>query len=376
MSLILDPNVRVLPDEHQIFVLHPGQGKRFYEDFRESSSVFLRLPGAKFSKEFDVYSEEVRRQVRLSSAVANWHFKGRKPDQMPSRLPENYASKGKTNQTGKFLSEIKMLYCTAKKGDLIIVPGKGYRTPVLFGEVVGEFDPDFRVTAKRFGSEEIPAVAVKFLDNEFAKGQFSDKLIKLMQNRQAIIQIRSVAARRETYEYAYGNYIWKEVSGNFLRVTKAVIDQKDLLDSMWLTNYFGAQYAAFKSGELENFLKMEPQAALDHYYNYELFGNVSVEVNSPGYFGRELKSASMAAYITGMMAISAAGVIPSQAKDIEVQNSASIVDSICDKELEDDIRQTMVLTSNLDDHWEDICGKQKRARLKTGLDSNASVNKK
>jgi hypothetical protein len=208
---------------------------------------------------------------------------------------------------------------------------------------------------------------------EGSKTDFSARLIRLLQNRQAIIRVTEPELRHEIYEYTYGDYVWGETSGNLIRVTAQDVDLNDLSKAVDLTNFFAAQYLALKKGELEKFLLLDFADAIDVYYDKAYFGGVAVEIHSPGFFGRTLKSAAMAGYISVMLALSATNISAEDASHAIVANSANSAVSICDVELEADIRQTMVVYANLN-LWEStVCPKRQKAQATVGLTSDVKV---
>ncbi|KLK91469.1 hypothetical protein AA309_20325 [Microvirga vignae] len=273
------------------------------------------------------------------------------------------------------MREVVDLYSDGRAGDLIIIPGKGYNSTVYFGEFVNGFDPNLTVESVRYPGERIPARKVRWLPVNLAKGQFNRRLIRLMQNRQALIRITREEDRREVYSHTYGDYVWRESSGNLIRVTEDEIDLYDLNKAVDLTNYFASQYLALKKGELSTFLQLEFNQAIDRYYDKRYFGGVNVEIHSPGYFGRPMKDALLAGYVSAMLALSAAGVPAQEAVDVQVRNSANAVVSICDQQLEKDIRETMEMYANI--HlWEtEVCPRRRATMEGVGLKTDVTIQR-
>lgn len=372
MAVVIDPEIRILPDDHRIFILHPGDGKRFYADFFETNSVFLDIPGITLPAVIDIEDEDFRNRLRMAKRISLWH-RGSKKDDEPSRDASTYQVKNPAVQAPRFVHEIHDLYAEARPGDLIVIPGKGYNSTVYLGEFEGEFDPNYQVVSRRYPDEQIPARKVKWLDVTMAKGQFSRRLIRLMQNRQAIIQVSKDEDKRDIYEFAYGEYIWKETSGSLIRVTEDVIDVKDLTEAFDLTNYFASQYIALRKGELDKFLQLSFHEAIEKYYDKKYFGGVSVEIHSPGYFGRPMKDVMLAGYVSAMLAISGAGVSAQEAIAVTVENSANATRSVCDEKLEADIRESMEMHANFD-LWEKVvCPRREATKKEVGLKTGVSV---
>ncbi len=373
MTIIVDPAIRILPEDHRVFILHPGSAKKFYYDFQETQSVFLDLPGISFDAEPKADSPELRSRLRMARRIASWRNNGSKEDMKPSRDITDYKVKNPSANPPKLVHTVIDVYSEARPGDLIVVPGKGYNSTVYIGEFKGGFDPGFQVESARYPSEKIPARKVTWLPAAQAKSQFSRRFVRLMQNRQAIIQVNLEADRREIYSVAYGDYVWKESSGNLLRVTKEEIDLHDLNKAVELTNYFASQYLALKQGKLEHFLSLSFNDAIEKYYDKSYFGGVSVEVHSPGFFSRKMKDAMLAGYVSAMLALSGAGLHAQAATNIRVVNSANGEVSICDMELEDDIRETMEMYANL--HlWEDeVCPRREATKNSVGLKTDVTI---
>lgn len=373
MVLILDPAQRVIEKDHQIFILHPGDGKRFYNDFIANNAVFLDIPGIKLAGTPDIEDEETRKLLRMARSIGGWHKSGRPPQKLPSRDPQQYTVALEGRDAPKFMREVQTLYKDAKAGDLIIIPGPGYNSSVLFAELIEDFDPEFRVDAARYAADLIPARRIKLLQTGHAKYEFGRRAIRLMQNRQAIIRVSDDSDRHEFYEHAYGDYVWGDVSGNYMEITQQVVDQKDLTDVLFLTNYFGAMYVAMKADKLNHFASLPFHKAINEFYNRELFGDISIEVHSPGFFGRPMRDSAIAGFIAAMTALAAHGASAAEVATVEVQNSANGRVSACDLDLQKDVQSTVKMVTNAHLWWDEVCAAQQAASGQTGLKTKAKV---
>lgn len=131
MPVVIDPELRILPHDHKIFVLHPGEGKRFYGDFIEMGVVFLDIPGISFDTPPDIDDANLRNRLRMARRIGLWRRRGSPEDDAPSRNPDDYTVSHPLAEAPRFAREVHELYSTAKAGDLIIIPGKGYNTTVF-----------------------------------------------------------------------------------------------------------------------------------------------------------------------------------------------------------------------------------------------------
>jgi hypothetical protein len=375
MAIIIDPGIRLIPDDQRVFVLHPGERKIFYKEFYNLNSVFLDFPGIDFARKLDSNDVDLRNSLRMSRAIAAWHRLGRDPTKKPSRDAGDYSVKNPAGEKPRYLHEVIDLYEEAKKGDLIVVPGPGYNSVVYIGEFSDNFDQTFKVEVSRYPFDKIPARRVNWLRWDVIKGTFSTRLIALLQNRAAIIEVKQESDRREIYTAAFGNYIWKGSSGNLIRTKHAHIDLNELGNAINLVNYFSAQYLALKDNRLEEFVALEFHEAIERFYKKEFFGSVDVEIHSPGEIGRTMKTATLAAYVSAMLALSANCTDAAEAKAVVVSNSASIVATVCDMELEQEIRQSMEVHANFDIWKQKLCPKRQRAENEVGLEADVKVKK-
>lgn len=372
MTIVIDPAVRVISENNQVFVLHPGRAKMFMADFTAESAIFLDLPGISFPAPPLADSEDTQRRIKASRRYRGWHNAGRPKDNRPVMDLKQIRPYGNAEKP-RIVHEVEDLYADAKAGDLVIVPGRGYGKTVLMGEVTNDFDPDFVVHPPRYEGAQVPARRVNWLHANVAKASFSSRLIRLMQNRQAIIRVTQEADLHEVYERVYGDYVWGETSGNLIRVSADEVDLRDLTKAADLANYFAAQYIALKRGELDDFLNLGFEDAIDAYYDKAYFSGVAVEIHSPGFFGRIMRDAALASYVSAMIALSAAGVSAQDASDAIVANSANTTISICDVQLEKDVRESMDMHANYR-LWKDIvCPKAESATKDVGLVTDASV---
>lgn len=373
MSIIIDPRVRVLEDNHQVFVLHPGENKRFYHDFIRTSSVFLDFPGLKFDRIPNINDEIDRAKIRQSQAIKGWYKKGKPADEKPNENISHFLASTTGRSASKTASTVGQLYAEAKKGDLVVIPGRGYDTSVILGEFADDFDPSFLVEVSRYDSHLVPARRVKALPINKLKYEFNTRLVRLMQNRQAIIKITDTNDRKDIYFQAYKTFAWKESSGSSISVTSQVVDLHDLNQAMALTNYFGAMHVAQESGNLEDFCRLEFHAAIEKYYNRELFGNVNIEISSPGFFNRPLRDKAMAGFISGMLVLASTGVTAQDAQNVMIENSANPAQSYCDMKLQEDMRAAMVIIANTPLWEKEVCSRWNKLQDNIGIKTDATV---
>lgn len=205
-SQFLSSIKEVAPDV-KIFVVHPGEHKKYFEIFFHSHKVFLNIPGMDLSlNDFD-FPEKLRKKLRRTVDIAA----GKEPNPIDS-----YS--GKARGISPLFGSFSALYSRAKIGDLIIVPSRGYFEPFLLGEIISEFSA---TDALAVCSDEYktPYREVKWLRCDVSKSNISEALANQMSNRKAVIEINEEKNIKEVLGFAYGKYTYKGTSKSYLSGT-------------------------------------------------------------------------------------------------------------------------------------------------------------
>jgi|GEM_PF-3682332 len=369
----IDISTHFLPDDHQVFVLHPGKRKKFYKEVLEQQAVFLDLPGFSLKKNVDIKSDDFHAALEMSAAVAKWHRLGADPDKKPSRDLANYKNEKAKKSTlkSRLVSEFEGLYFTARVGDLIVCPGDGYNSHVLIGEITKPFSPDFTAYSRHYPGEKIPARQVRWLSIQQKKAFYSDRLISLMQNPAALIRIYDLVERKEIYDVAYKDYtIGNEGVGRIL-IKNSHIDLKEFSQGMEVVSYFSALYHAKDIGQLADFLALPPKEAIEKFYNHTYFTDTSININSPGEIAQKAIKAALPSFIGIMLALAAMQVAPTDAAAADFVNSASGVPSGCQIEIAERVKEAMNMMHM--DMWQEICAKRRAATDAIGMDTPTEV---
>lgn len=369
-SVEIDLKTRFLSKNHNIYVLHPGEKKKFYFDFIEQNLVFLDMPGVTFPRTVDVSKVELRQMLRVGRRVGAWHRAGRNNEARPSRNPRDYRPAGAV----RYVSEVQGLYGEAGRGDLVVAPGPGYITEVHIGELTEEFNPRVFAKAKVYPEERIPARRVRWLSKDKIKAHFSRRLIELMQNPQALIRISVPAEKREIYDLAYSDYSMTGEATGLIRVTKTNVDLHELNQSNELLSYFAAMYHALDDNELAEFVRLDIAEAIAKYYDRTYFHDTAININSPGWIRQRAKAITLPAFVGTMIALSGSEPDLEIAKNVYTINSEPLSDAECNKEVDDRIRGAMDMIQY--DLWQEICKRRKAARDSVGMESDSTAKKK
>lgn len=369
--LKVDLAARFLPPDHNVFVLHPGAKKRFYADFTMQDCVFLDIPGISLPATIDKDAPELTQLLAVSENVIRWRRNGAEPNEAPSRNIADYERYKLAVARRRLLSEVDGLYRKARKGDLVICPGEGYMSGVLIGEFAGDFEPNVFGRARIYGDEDIPARKVKWLTTSRRKAFFSDRLIQLMQNQAALIQITNEHEKNEVYEAAYKDFSVGGESVGRILITKEHIDLFDLTESNRLIFYFSSMYKAIDDGKLEEFLELDMTSAISAFYDPALFIDTHISINSPGDIALRAKKATLPAFLGVMIALSGMCVSPTEAAAADVGNSVAAPTDTCTIEVATRVKTSLEMMHA--DLWQKICQERKRSEASVGLASPVKI---
>ncbi len=305
-----DIATKIIPNEHKIWALHAGRGKRQYDVFEQSERVFLEMPG--IIPPADAFDNvgQVRRFLRLSNAI--YRFVSGATEHIPSRNLNSYSDgpadpkdrleKGMNASLGNLVS----LYSEANVGDLVIVPGIGQYKPVLIGEIVAPYSPDDAIVLESLGGESVPTRKVRWIKKSIEKRQFSRPLAKRLENRHAIINIRDQLVEghigqlsKEVYRSVYDSYV-------LLNESKITLYGRDynsknpdgIIASAQVVKFLVAAMVANQRGEMDAFSNMLPEHAVAVYYDARAIQDFTFNFNSPGKM--EIVAGIMFAIIIGL----------------------------------------------------------------------------
>ena len=163
-EIVIDIRTRVISQEERAFVLFPGEAHKFYVDFSNNSHVFLDFPGLDLSNVFDPdLDPDWTQRIAMSEKIRAWHRKGRPEDDLPARHLSAYDGYKLTPDRALYAGAIHQLYYKLKRGELLIVPGPGYWTDVLVGEIADEPGQFGVAEIEGYQHDQIPARKVRWL---------------------------------------------------------------------------------------------------------------------------------------------------------------------------------------------------------------------
>jgi len=369
----IDLSTRFLSENHKIFVLHPGTKKRFYAEFAAASAVFLDLPGAQLPTSIDLDNIRHASGIFMGRHIGQWHRKGKPVLKEPSRKLDDYTDRAKASKASRYMTEAKGLYNTARPGDLVVVPGAGYMSHVLIGEFTDTYDGKFTVSSDTYPGYPIPARRVKWINTDQIKARFSGRLVELMQNRQALIEIKPQVEKNEIYDLCYKEYTIGDEAQGRVKITKSHVDLRDMADANDFVSYFVAMYSASERGEMEPFSKMLWKNAAEEYYNRDLLTDTSYSINSPGWLKLLSRNPVLPAFVAVMLSLASSGLSLEEAKTVQIINTARVTQDSCVLQIDESIREALNMMNA--DQWERTCQAMRDAEEGVGLESTMKIEK-
>ena len=361
MAVRVDLGAYVLPDDHTVFKFFPGEAYKFYDFIKTSKVAIIDICGLDELLEdpadwddadvLNVISED-----RVARDVANGGTR-------PSRLVNTQSDKMK--QT--FLYG---LLFKAEKGDLILMPQKGYTTEVLVGQFVDDAGSVATLTGRDDGaSYKYFGRNVKWV-GAIEKRLLGTSLVELLQTPVAFFDV-GADNYPQVYRLAFDNFVYDSQFVATFRTKKNIFTPKDnFLTSVWLELLEVLEEARDAGGKLSN-----------EYSIYDLVigsqiadddrDDLSINIQSPGWFRIRSNVASPLASLA-LFAMAVQGVPFSEAR--AATTSAKVVrdaDDGCMGDVDASVRAYIEILGKT--RWEQACRLAKQADAEAKLKADARV---
>lgn len=356
----------LLPHDHRVFKFFPGRDYKFYTLMKEVGVAFVDVrdldtlgrPGTWHSEDLLTHIA----QDRVRRAIENGH-------EAPTRLVRSPGDKA----TQTFLEG---LLFTAKQGDLIVMPDRGYTTDVMIGQLL---DPpgtlvqvgahDGRADHMYYGRR------IKWIKG-VEKRMLSESVIKLLHSQATFFDLGK-SNYEEIYRIAFDNFVYDQQYFATFRTQKAIFTPKDsFLTSVWLELFEVLEEARENDQKLTEGSIYE--LVIDSDINEADRDDLSISVQSPGWFRiRSIVAAPLASL--ALFAMAAQGVPYDTA--MAATTTAAVVghaDDTCLGDVDASVRDYIVLLGK--ERWEQACKlamqAEKEAKLKAGAQVRPSSAKR
>ncbi len=360
MSVDVELNAVVLPNDHRVFKFFPGRDYQYYEVMRDRGIAFL----------------EVRNLDKLGQDPARWppeallnHIAADRVERAvevgmdrPTRIVRSQGDKA----TQTFLQG---LLFTAQKGDLILMPNRGYTTNVMVGQFV---DDAGVVVTTQLPGEKGPSThhgrRIKWIKG-VEKRLFADDVITLLHSQATFFDIGR-SHYESVYRLTFDNFIYEDQFFATFRTGKKIFTPKDsFLTSVWL-ELLEVLEGAREGGEAL------PEGSIydlviDSDIDEDSRDDLSISVQSPGWFRvRSIAAAPIASL--ALFAMAAQGVPFNQA--VAATTSAVMVrhgDADCLGAVDASVRDYVILLGK--DRWEQACKLAHQAEAESKIKVDAKI---
>lgn len=361
MPIKVELDAYVLPDDHTVYKFFPGEDYKFYDAIRDASVAFMDVRGLdELGDEPEDWDQDevldLISQDRVERAVANGVAR-------PKRLVNSQGDKLRKTLLYGLLFE-------ADKGDLILMPKKGYTTTVLIGQLMDDAGETVKIKVKDDGDiHTYLGRRVKWVGG-IEKRLFSADLVELLQTPVAFFDV-GMSNYEQVYRLAFDNYIYDKQFVATFRTSKKIFNPKDnFLTSVWLELLEVLEEAREGGASL-------PRGAT--IYDLVIGSNIdegdrddlSISVQSPGWFRIRSIVASPLASIA-LFAMAVQGVAFEEA--VAATTAAKVVrqaDDTCMGDVDASVRDYIKLLGK--DRWEQACKLAKQAEADAKLKADARV---
>ncbi|MCK1641495.1 hypothetical protein IVA95_29100 [Bradyrhizobium sp. 157] len=370
-----DIATKIISPETSIWVVFPGRRRRFINNFLRQQHVFLETPGIALRPEMANDYPSVRRHVRMSGAISEYHLHS-EAKKFPSRNPNHYADSPIKDAGLRMLaSSVRKMFGRMKSGDLVVVPGRMFN-PVYFGEVTASFKTEDTLQVERYGQEEIPFRRVRWLNPGVPRHIVPQHLQGYLAKPPAIAHVARSPETEDFFRFAYPAYVLADKSAVMMDGPK--YDGKNPLatiEANYLVAYFIAAFHAIEKEQLETFTTLNVPAAIEKFYDPELVQSFTQNFNSPGKYALSALSAVLGTFVSVGIAIAISQLDASDLHEgIEVTNSVSPQDAHINKD--SGIKLDYLFKSLHNDKIKEINHLGKRAKEQIGLTTPVRIKVK
>lgn len=361
---VVDLGVTVIPEDHKIWKVFPGEGYKFLNLMLESHLAFL----------------DIRDLDKLGDDISEWDYDDLVETVSIDRWSRQVAATG--NETDRRVSPtdkqnatmVDGLLSIAKMGDIVLIPHPGSDGNVTVGQLTAKPNKTSTIVAKD-GRRNYTYVGRKFKTLEvIKKRKLPAELIELLQTPIAFFDTGN-SARIQIYEKCYGSYIYDRINTATYRTSKDVYTSRDNRTvSTWMEfidviSNRDSFTAARRDADSNSVVDLIDSANLDELDRSDL----SININSPGEI---IMKAVASSPLIGLALFPLAAENMPYAKAVEATVQLSAIGSAskqCEAEIGREVRS--VLEALGARRWQKACEIAVRASTETTLSTESALKK-
>lgn len=359
----IDIATRVVGPAEDMYIVRAGADFAFYDEFDKRSEVFLDFPslgmrpGEKFPDR-----DDARAMVARSLAISEWVAWGR-VDAEPSRDLNHYKREIAGRRLGRYVAAIKRLIFDLPVGSIIVVPGSGFYSNVLIGEITG---PSREVEVKGYKGETVLARPVRWVAKR-PKNTFSPEFGEALKARRSVT-VLDRSLREEVLRAGYGQYVIGDLYTARLETVSADFSTLDDYDIQTIINFVAGAIAACDEG-FEDEGQLSLLRALEFLRaRRDIVPEFKSNINSPGFL-RMFAEGTVPIAIAVVITAALHGV--ALADGIKVTNSKAPPGDPCAMRVEQQVKDSVRLM-RLDD-LQQACKQIVEAQKDTGVKTSLKV---
>ena len=342
----IDLRTKIVDPAQQIWVVFPGRRRRFFEEFKETSRLFLELPGLGLSNalredgSFD--DHELLKRVKRSMSYGTYEdsLRAGNPIEVPADQLNQYHVDREDGRVRTMFGCVNGLFQRMKAGDLVVVPGKGAYGEVLFGEVEGNFSRDDNIQFGRFGDHSINTRRVRWIKNISERRELPRHIARHLERPPAVHQIQRSLKNDRVFGVAYESYMTHATAETIIRAPE--YSGKNPLETLSfqrllaaLTAVYFAKQEGIDPAQIE---EMTLDSFTNRYLPDEAFLEYQFSFASPGFVRARPRLVSLAVFLTAAVPLALAGINNmADGESIFVTNSAGELSP----EIEQDVRESL-----------------------------------
>ena len=302
-NITLDLHATRIDPNADMWIVHSGRNSQLLDFFEQNNLIVLEYPGLDLTPQTVGNDAAIRQKLRRSQVIRA-HKGLTRMDGSPILL--NQFRDDPDTDVSVALRTVLHLTTRMKPGDLVIAPGKGSQSRVLFGEIDGAFDPQISVRSPGLDYADVPARSVKWLSTDTLKRDLPPFLQRYFEKPPAIARVGRDQFSETFYDHAYKSYIKGDTSWAIIDApTYNGTDLRATIDPTSLVVFAVSLICASESGD--DYSSLSYDQIVTQYYDVSEFYKLAVSYNSPGEYPAKARDPVRALVLAGLISLAAAG---------------------------------------------------------------------
>lgn len=364
MGIHVDMRVRIIPDNHGVYLARPGEEYGLYEDFMDASAIGPEFPGMEIDRTIPILEQpNLDNNIKMARAIKEWVINGKRPNQLPSPNPSDHSDRRRSKGWPNYHSVLHGYFDRAQRGDLILIPQRSINSDVVLAEFTRRPRTVKYVKTRRYNDFLVPARPFRTLAT-MKKKDLSSNLIDLISKPNMLVLIGE-SERGALYNAAYGTYVSKGQYSTRIDIKSDTYSTPDNITLSAFINFIANNTRAVTADDESGTLGWK-QAAFADLGEFSLA--LQASINSPGNI--TLRASLMTPLVVAVMfALAGCGEdVLKAAREgrITIGNTLAPPGDLCTA-AEGEAAYAQLALDGLVDEWPEACERVRRTIEDTGL---------